>query len=82
MDVYQELGVRPVINACGSATIYGGSLMAPDVLETMRLAAQQFCILDELHEKVGQKIASLLDVERSLLVRQRTLHLWERMSKG
>ena len=63
MDVYQELGVRPVINACGSATIYGGSLMAPEVLETMRLAAQQFCILDELHEKVGQKIASLLDVE-------------------
>jgi uncharacterized pyridoxal phosphate-dependent enzyme len=63
MDVYEELGVRPVINACGSATIYGGSLMAPEVLDTMRAASQQFCLLDELHEKVGQKIAALLDVE-------------------
>jgi L-seryl-tRNA(Ser) seleniumtransferase len=37
--------------------------MAPEVLEVMSEASQQFCILDELHEKVGQRIATMLDVE-------------------
>ena len=63
MGIYQELGVRTVINAAGCVTRYGGSLVAPEVLEIMSEASQQFCILDELHEKVGQKIAAMLDVE-------------------
>jgi uncharacterized pyridoxal phosphate-dependent enzyme len=63
MGIYEELGVRTVVNAAGTVTRYGGSLMAPEVLDVMRKASQQFCLLDELHERVGQKIASLLDVE-------------------
>lgn len=63
MSIYTDLGVRPVINAAGAVTRYGGSIMAPAVIETLRMAAQEFCLLDELHEKVGQRIASLLDVE-------------------
>lgn len=63
VDIYHELGVRPVINAAGTVTRYGGSIMAAEVLETMQKASQQFCILDELHEKVGQRIADLLNVE-------------------
>lgn len=63
MDIYKELGIRTVINAAGTMTRYGGSLMAPEVLDVMCKASQQFCLLDELHEKVGQKIATLLEVE-------------------
>lgn len=63
MSIYTELGVRPIINAAGAVTRYGGSIMAPEVIETMRAAAQEFCLLDELHEKVGQRIATLLGVE-------------------
>ena len=63
MGVYEDLGVRPVINAIGTSTRYGGSLMALEVLETMREASQQFCLLDELHERAGEKIAGMLDVE-------------------
>ncbi|MEZ4660664.1 MAG: aminotransferase class V-fold PLP-dependent enzyme [Caldilineaceae bacterium] len=63
MSIYQDLGVRPVINAAGAVSRYGGSLMAPEVLETMRIASQEFCLLDELHEQVGKRIAALLDVE-------------------
>ena len=63
MGIYEDLGVRPVINALGTNTRYGGSLMSPEVLETMREASQQFCLLDELHEKAGEKIADMLDVE-------------------
>jgi L-seryl-tRNA(Ser) seleniumtransferase len=63
MSIYKELGVRPVINAAGSVSRYGGSLMAQEVLETLVAASQEFCLLDELHEKVGQRIATLLEVE-------------------
>ncbi|MBI4552476.1 MAG: aminotransferase class V-fold PLP-dependent enzyme [Candidatus Latescibacteria bacterium] len=63
MGIYEELGVRPVINAAGTVTRYGGSLMAPELFDIMREASQQFCLLDELHEKVGQRIAAMLDVE-------------------
>lgn len=63
MNIYEELGVRPVINAAGAVTRYGGSIMAPEVLATLAAATQEFCLLDELHEKAGQRIASLLGVE-------------------
>lgn len=63
MNIYEELGVRPIINASGTVTRYGGSLMSAEVLETMRIASQQFCVLDELHEKAGERIAKMLDVE-------------------
>lgn len=63
MSIYETLGVRPVINAAGAVSRYGGSLMAPAVLETLAAASQEFCLLDELHEKVGQRIATLLEVE-------------------
>lgn len=63
MSIYTDLGIRPVINAAGAVTRYGGSIMALEVVETLRNASQEFCLLDELHEKVGQRIATLLDVE-------------------
>ena len=63
MGIYEELGVRTVINAAGCVTRYGGSLVAPEVMDIMSHSSQQFCILDELHEKVGERIAAMLDVD-------------------
>jgi L-seryl-tRNA(Ser) seleniumtransferase len=63
MGIYEELGVKTVINAAGCVTRYGGSLVAPEVMDIMTESSRQFCILDELHEKVGQRIAALLDVD-------------------
>ena len=63
MGIYEDIGVRPVINAIGTATRFGGALMAPEVLETMRVASQEFCLLDELHEKAGERVAEMLGVE-------------------
>ncbi len=31
-DVYKTLGIRPIINAAGSITTLGGSLMPPEVM--------------------------------------------------
>ncbi len=63
MGIYEDIGVRPVINAIGTATRYGGALLAPEILETMRVASREFCPLDELHEKAGEKVADMLGVE-------------------
>ena len=66
-DVYRRLGVRPVINALGTATRLGGSLMPPEVVAAMGRASRQFVHLSELHEKVGQRIAQLIGVEAALV---------------
>ena len=63
MGIYEELGVRPLINAAGTVTNYGGSVMDPEIFEVMRTANREFCRLEDLHPAVGRRIARLLDVE-------------------
>ena len=60
MSIYEELGVRTLINAAGTVTRYGGSLMAPEVLDSMRHASQQFCFLDEVQKKLARKLPPCL----------------------
>ncbi len=58
MDIYDELGVKKIINGVATVTSKGGSLMPPVVLEAMAEAAQHFVDIDELQEKVGAQIAA------------------------
>jgi uncharacterized pyridoxal phosphate-dependent enzyme len=57
MDIYDELGVRKIINGGATLTSLGGSLMPQEVLAAMAEAARHFVEIDELQAKVGQKIA-------------------------
>ncbi len=57
MDIYDELGVRKVINGYATLTSLGGSIMPPEVLAAMAEAAQHFVDIDELQTKVGARIA-------------------------
>jgi D-glucosaminate-6-phosphate ammonia-lyase len=57
--IYRRLGVEPIINGRSTFTILGGSLMAPDVLDAMREAAECFVDLTELQEAVGRRLAEL-----------------------
>ena len=59
MSLYQELGVRRVINASATLTRLGGSLMPPPVLAAMQEAAGWFIDLPELQRRVGARIAEL-----------------------
>ena len=59
MDVYDQLGVRKIINANATLTALGGSLMPPEVLQAMTEASRHFVEIDELQRKVGQEIAAL-----------------------
>jgi uncharacterized pyridoxal phosphate-dependent enzyme len=57
--IYRRLGVEPIINGRSTFTILGGSLIAPEVLEAMREAAECFVDLTELQEAVGRRLAEL-----------------------
>ena len=63
MTVYEDLELRPVINAAATLTKLGGSKMPPEVVQAMNEAASSFIALDELQVKVGERIAALTNNE-------------------
>jgi L-seryl-tRNA(Ser) seleniumtransferase len=63
MATYDQLGVKPVINAKGNITTIGGSLMPQQVVDAMSRAAANFVDLDELNIKAGRYLAQLIGVE-------------------
>jgi D-glucosaminate-6-phosphate ammonia-lyase len=65
--VYETLGVKPVINATGTVTILGGSLMPPEVVAAWAEASRHFVNLVELQDRVGERIAKLVGVEAALV---------------
>ena len=66
-SVYEALGVKHVINATGTVTILGGSLMPPEVVAAWVDASRHFVDLLDLHDKVGRRIAQLAGVEAALV---------------
>ncbi|MGE5193005.1 MAG: aminotransferase class V-fold PLP-dependent enzyme [Deltaproteobacteria bacterium] len=66
-NVYELLGVQPILNAAGTITALGGSLMPPEVVAAWNAAAKQFVPLAELQDRVGDRIARLLGVEAALV---------------
>ncbi len=61
-DVYIRIGVRPFINCTATYTINGGSQMLPEVISTIEQASYYHVNIDELMEKVGDRLAELLQV--------------------
>jgi L-seryl-tRNA(Ser) seleniumtransferase len=66
-DYFKDLGIRPFINASGTYTVMTASLMTPEVMEAINYASRHYVMLDQLHEKVGQRIASLVHAEGALV---------------
>lgn len=62
MDLYTELGVTPVVNAAGTLTSLGGSLMDHEVLDAMVAAGRCFVEMDQWHHAAGRRIANLVGV--------------------
>ena len=67
MNVYEALGVTRVINAQGTFTALGGSVMPPEVVAAWVEASKSFVNLVDLHDKASAKIAKLLGVEAALV---------------
>src|SRR3569833_1765305 len=66
-DLFKELGIRTFINAAGTYTALTGSLMHDYVVETITDASREFCMLDEVQDKAGEKIASLVHAEAAVI---------------
>ena len=66
-DVYQSIGVRPLINARGTFTIISGSRMLPEVRAAIDAAAQHHVHLDELMAAIGARLATLAQAEWGLV---------------
>ena len=62
-NIYQSIGVEPVINCVGTYTIIGGSLERPEVVAAMHSASGFFVQYDELAFGVGQRLADLTGAE-------------------
>ena len=66
-DYFRALGVRPFINAAGTYTAMTASLMPPEVMDAINYASKHFVMLDELHVKVGERIAQLVHADAAMV---------------
>ena len=49
----RKLGVTPIININGTVTVIGGSVMAPEVMELMRMGNEHFVLIDDTGSRSG-----------------------------
>src|SRR5688572_11472511 len=66
-DYFKELGVRTFINAAGTYTALTASLPHPEVIKAVNYAALQFAKLEDLQDKVGERIAELVRCEAAMV---------------
>lgn len=66
-DFLKELGVRPIINAAGTYTMFTASLMWPECVRALEATSGKFVRLTELSEAVGARIAKMLGCEDALV---------------
>jgi uncharacterized pyridoxal phosphate-dependent enzyme len=66
-DYFKELGVRTFINAAGTYTFMTGSLMRPEVIDAFNYATNEYVLLDDLQDKVGERIAEMLGCEAATI---------------
>lgn len=66
-DLFEELGVTRVINAGVTMTFLSGSLMMPEVMEAINSTSHDFANMYELQDKVGAKMAEMLQCEAAMV---------------
>jgi len=62
-QIYQSIGVEPVINGRGTLTMIGASIELPEVRQAMEYAALQNVQLDELAMAVGKRLSEITGAE-------------------
>ncbi|HSB17501.1 MAG TPA: aminotransferase class V-fold PLP-dependent enzyme [Bryobacteraceae bacterium] len=66
-DYLKELGVRPIINAAGTFTMFTASLMPPEVVQAWEYGSRHYVRLNELHDAVGKRLAELIGCEAAMV---------------
>ena len=67
MGIYEELGVKKVVNAAGTYTAVGATNMSLETLEAMKQAAASFVSIEELQKSVHKKVAELTKNEAAYI---------------
>ena len=62
-NIFQSIGVEPIINCRGTFTIIGGSIERPEVRAAMEGASKDFVQYDELADGIGKRLAELTGAE-------------------
>jgi L-seryl-tRNA(Ser) seleniumtransferase len=62
-NIYERIGVKPVVNCKGTFTIISGSQSLPEVKRAMEEASRHYVHLDELMDGVGRRLAELTKAE-------------------
>jgi L-seryl-tRNA(Ser) seleniumtransferase len=63
MNVYQELGVKKIVNAAFCLTTLGGSILPKETIDAMVDANNCFVEVAELQEKAGEYLAKITGAE-------------------
>ncbi|MGN6339823.1 MAG: selenocysteine synthase [Ginsengibacter sp.] len=66
-NLVKELGIRTFINAAGTYTTMTASLMHEEVMDAIDQSAKEFCMLNEVQDKVGEKIAQMVHAEAAMV---------------
>ena len=66
-NIYEAIGVEPIINCRGTFTIIGGSVELAEVVAAMDAAHGFFVQYDELAEAVGRHLAAVTGAEWGLI---------------
>jgi L-seryl-tRNA(Ser) seleniumtransferase len=77
-NVVEELGLRSFVNAAGTYTAMTASLMPDEVIDTINFSSDHFIMLDEVQDKVGEKIAAICHAEYATV----TAGCWSAMVLG
>lgn len=63
----EQLGIRPVINFRGTHTVIGASKPWPELQEATAELSRQYVVLEELQEKIGERLSKLIGCEAAMV---------------
>jgi D-glucosaminate-6-phosphate ammonia-lyase len=66
-DFFEELKVRPFINAAEPFTALSGSIIPAEVAEAWQYAVSRQVRLDDVHDAVGKRISALIGCEAAMI---------------
>ena len=66
-QIYEALGVRPIINAGGNKTILGGSRVSPTVQAAVDVANRHYVEMKDLLARTGEIVAGMLGAEAAMI---------------
>lgn len=66
-DIRKRLGLRPIINASGTMTVLGASIMVPQAVAAMAAIATEFVEIERLHDVAGQVAAGVAGAQAGFI---------------